>query len=222
MGLDYTIVVFDLETTGLDTNKVQITEIGAIAYSNKLEEVPNGRFHSYINPKWDEIDADPDLQREANRALDKTGFSREFLSDKPPEEVVFPMFTNYLKNLKAKGAPIAAGHNIIKYDIPIINRYCKKYGNVTKGGEPNIFNKRFVIDTLHTCFLWFENIDKISSYSNDNLRAFLGATDEAYGSAHSAINDVKFTGDLLMRFMKLHRAAVKRLDVKFEGAFGRS
>lgn len=212
--MDFTIVVFDLETTSLDTTVAQIVEIAAVAYSNKLEEIPGGTFHSYIQPRWDDT-VDP-------KSLEISGVTKDFLLDKPPEEVVFPLFTKYLKNLKAKGGPIAAGHNILRYDLPIVARYCQKYGNVTaRGGEPNIFNKRFTLDTLHNCFAWFNHLPNLTSYSNDNLRLFLGATDDAYGAAHSALNDVRFTGDLLMRFLKLHRVAVQKLNVEFEGAFSR-
>lgn len=65
-------IIFDTETTGLDSKSDRIIEIGGIELSNHF---PTGRtLHLYINPEGTKVHPD---------ALAVHGISDEFLADKP-------------------------------------------------------------------------------------------------------------------------------------------
>ena len=74
-------IIFDTETTGLDSRTDRIIEIGGIELFNHF---PTGRtFHMYVNPAGQKVHPD---------ALAVHGITDEFLKDKPPfSEVAEPM-----------------------------------------------------------------------------------------------------------------------------------
>ena len=63
-------------------------------------------------------------------------------------------------------------------------------------------------------FLWTENNPDIKSISMDNMRDYMGLSDE---NAHDALQDVKDTANIMIRFMKFQRSLASR--TKFEKAF---
>jgi DNA polymerase-3 subunit epsilon len=66
-------IVFDTETTGLETKVDRVIEIGGIELFNHF---PTGRsFHVYINPGDRKVHPD---------ALAVHGITDDFLKDKPP------------------------------------------------------------------------------------------------------------------------------------------
>jgi len=111
-------------------------------------------------------------------------------------------------------APIAAGYNILKFDMQIINRMALKYKNVGKDQTNNIFNPRDKIDLMHVMFLWFENNTDIKSLSLDNMREYFGMSKD---NAHDALGDVMDCAEILIRFMRLHRNQAKK--IKFRNSF---
>jgi DNA polymerase III epsilon subunit-like protein len=136
----------------------------------------------------------------------------------PSPTVVWPEFIKYTKKYHIRQdrqsmhtAPIAAGANIRKFDIPIVERYQEQYGDKTA-----VFSPRDRIDLIDWFFPWFENNGDVTSYSMDNMRDYFGMSKD---NAHDALQDVKDCAHLLIRFMKLHRATAEK--VKFKGAFKR-
>ena len=99
-------------------------------------------------------------------------------------------------------APIAAGYNIHRFDLQIVERLSKKYNNLNKESRSNLFFMRDVVDIMDVMFLWFENNQDLTSYTLDNVRDYFSIPKEG---AHDAIKDVKDTAEILIRFMKLHR-----------------
>src|SRR5690606_8055311 len=138
----------------------------------------------------------------------------------PAEKIVWGQFTDFLKKYNNNqktfskfSAPIACGSNIIKYDNIITQRLCQKYGYADKENKPKIFAPRDNIDLLNLFFLWFENLAEPTEYNLDYLRDFFGYPKD---NAHDALDDVKFCGILISKFLKLHRKFSS--GIKFKGA----
>ena len=131
------------------------------------------------------------------------------------------MFVNYLDKYHSRSskksqfsAPIAAGYNIHRFDLKIIDRLSQKYSNTNKEKTCNLFYPRDVIDVMNLVFFWFESNPDLKSYSMDSLREYFGIDKTG---AHDAIKDVKDTADVMIRFMKLHRNLSSK--VKFKHSF---
>jgi DNA polymerase III epsilon subunit family exonuclease len=101
-------VVFDFETTGLDTRTARIIEIGAIKYHNKKEI---GRFSQLINPSMQ-------LPKEITRI---TGITDSMLEDMPHIQHVLPAFHDFLR-----GA-IGVAHNA-EYDVGMLFHESNRLG----------------------------------------------------------------------------------------------
>ena len=106
--LNNTFVVFDLETTGLDTNTCKIVEIGAVKI---VEGVIVSQFSTFVNPQ----------EHIPEQATLKNNITDDMVKDAPTIEQVFPDFYKFIEN------SVLVAHNI-GYDFPIINRYAKSFG----------------------------------------------------------------------------------------------
>lgn len=107
-SLDDEFIAFDLETTGLDPKRDEITEIGAVKYKNgQLTE----EFKSFvaINRKLDA------------KIIELTGITDEMLEGAPSLEEAISAFIDF-----CGGSPLAA-HNAT-FDVSFINAACKKLG----------------------------------------------------------------------------------------------
>lgn len=116
-------IIFDTETTGLDSQTDRIIEIGAVELENRF---PTGRnFHVFINPEGKKVHPD---------ALKVHGITDESLLDKPKFVEVIDDWAEF-----TAGAKLIA-HNA-KFDVGFFNA---EYERV---GFPPIDNDR-VIDSL--------------------------------------------------------------------------
>jgi len=116
-------IIFDTETTGLDSREDRIIEFGGIEMVNKF---PTGRtFHQYINPEGRPVHPD---------ALAVHGISDEQLADKPTFKEIASQLLDFLD-----GAVLIA-HNA-NFDIGFLN------AEFARLGVPPIDPSR-VIDTL--------------------------------------------------------------------------
>ena len=108
---DYT--VFDIETTGLDSEYDEIIEIGAIKVkNNKIVS----KFNSLVKP-----------QKEIDEYISKlTGITNEMVKDAPTIKEILPSFMNYVGN------DILIGHNV-NFDINFIydNLYRNNFNVLT-------------------------------------------------------------------------------------------
>jgi len=116
-------IVFDTETTGLDSRADRVIEIGGVELVNRF---PTGRsFHVYINPQGREVNPE---------ALAVHGISNADLADKPIFEAIVEEFMEFID-----GARLVA-HNA-SFDLGFIN------AEFERCGHPPVEADR-VIDTL--------------------------------------------------------------------------
>lgn len=222
------ICVFDFETDGSDPDICSPVQLSAVIIDPiKLEIVDDSEFNVFFKPEV--MEKDPKYEYTTD-ILDfharVKGCSQEDVykqwQDYPSQEISWNLFTSYLDkyhcgNRKKKSvfsAPIAAGYNINRFDLRIINRLSKKYKNIEPKEEiSSLFYPRDVLDIMNLVFYWFESFN-FKSLSLDSVRDYLGINKEG---AHDAIKDVKDCANILIRFLRLHRNLVKK--IKFKGSF---
>lgn len=219
-------IVFDFETTSKYPDTTQPVQIAAVVvHGRKLEIKPNSEFQSLIKPVFDEkkcekLKIDP-LEPGAVAIHGKT---EEILKKAPSLKSVWSNFTDYVNEYNFKKsswyAPIAVGHNIRGFDLPIVHRICCQepwgYGPKDKEGRrQSLFNPINIVDTMDMMFSCFENNKEVNSLSNDNLvRGYMGYSK---GQAHDAMSDVMMSAELFCRTQKMFRGFVAKK--KFKGAF---
>ena len=173
-------IVFDIETTGLDSSYDEVIEIGAIKIKN--DKIVS-KFNSLVKPK-NAID---------EYITELTGITNEMVKDAPTIEEVLPDFMDYIDN------DILIGHNV-NFDINFIydNLYRNKLDVLTNNFIdtmrisrkllPNLSHHRlidlaryFEIDTtnnhrtLKDCEITmnvYENLKEIALRKYDNVDEF--------------------------------------------------
>lgn len=223
------ICVFDLETDGSNPDICSPVQIAAIMIDPyRLEIIPDSEFNITIKPEALENNAEyayGDSDVLDFHAKVRSSTKEEILTDwksYQKQENGWKLFVSYLNMYHSRSngkkscftAPIAAGYNINRFDLRIIDRLSKKYNNVNKEGRTDLFYPRDVIDMMNLIFYWFEGNNELKNYTLDNLREYLGIDSEG---AHDALKDVQDTASILIRFMKLHRNISTK--VKFKSAF---
>ena len=221
------ICVFDFETDGTNPELCSPLQLAAVMIDPiKLEVIPNSEFN--INFKPETIEKDPDYEYTTDVVdfhAKVAGCSKVDIMDRwrqyPNQSQSWKMFVDYLSKYHSRSsrksqfsAPIAAGYNIYRFDLPIINRLSQKYGNTNKEGKTDLFYPRDVIDILNLVFYWFEQNSDLKSYTLDSLRDYLGISKEG---AHDAIKDIRDSAEIMIRFMKLHRKL--SANIKFKDSF---
>jgi DNA polymerase III epsilon subunit-like protein len=222
------ICVFDLETDGVNPDKCSPVQIAAIMVDpNKLEIIPDSEFN--INLKPEALQQNPDYDYNDSDVLDfhakiKNISKAEVLKQwhgYQPQDQGWKLFISYLELYHIRSdkkscftAPIAAGYNINRYDMRIVERLSIKYNNLNKEGKTSIFYPRDVVDMMNMMFYWFEGNNELKNYTLDHIREYFGLS--ATG-AHDALKDTKDTAQLLIRFMRLHRNLANK--IKFKGSF---
>ena len=102
--LDYAIV--DIETTGLDFLKNEITEIGAMRLKGKeVQEI----FSTLVRPR---NLISPEITK-------LTGIDNDMVKDFPPADKILPKFAEFV------GSSILVAHNA-DFDIPFLKHYAKQ------------------------------------------------------------------------------------------------
>jgi DNA polymerase III epsilon subunit-like protein len=209
------IICFDFETGGRDANTCQPTQIAAIALDGRNLKL-KGTFNSEIRAEVDDEKAiAAGLGPIEEGALKVTGKTREQIAKAPQLKTVWKKFTAFVDKYNWKGtpffAPIPAGFNIIGYDMKIINRLCKEFGPWdAKRGEQQLFSKVYKIDVMDNVWMWTEGDPDVKSISMDSLRERMGLSSE---NAHDALQDVKDTANIMIKFMKTHRAVYRNLKI---------
>lgn len=103
-------VVFDIETTGLDTNNDSIIEIGAVKVENgEVIEI----FEELINPGF----SIPPYITKIN------GIDDDLVQDAPYPGVVLTMFKDFIKDVD-----FIIGHNARRFDYPFLQSEFRRNG----------------------------------------------------------------------------------------------
>lgn len=222
------ICVFDMETDGSNPDVCSPVQIAAVIIDPlRLEIIQDSEFNVTIKPeKLEEDDSytysDSDILEFHSKVR---GCSKDDIlttwKEYTPQNQSWKLFLSYLEKYHIRSdkrscftAPIAAGYNINRFDLRIVDRLSKKYNNLNKEGRSSLFYPRDVIDVMNVIFYWFESNNELKNYTLDNLRDYLGLSKEG---AHDALKDVKDTAEILIRFLRLHRNLGKK--VKFKGSF---
>ena len=213
------ICVFDFETGSRNPNTTQPIQIAAVMiHGRKLTVQPNGYFESLIKPLKDEdaIAAGVDPLEDEALAINKK--TKSELSKAPHPKTVWHRFNKYIEKFNFKKsswtAPIAAGHNIENFDMIIAERLCKEYGPLDKKRNvQGLFHPIHRMDLMRNVFMWTENNPDIRSVSMDSIRDWMGIPKD---NAHDALQDVKDTATVLIKFLKLYRLFAPK--VQFEKA----
>ena len=222
------ICVFDLETDGANPDVCSPVQIAAVMIDpNRLEIIKDSEFNISLKPAA--LEENPEYCYEDSDVLDfhakvRATSKESILSDwrtYQKQEHGWKTFVSYLEMYHSRSAkkscftaPLAAGYNINKFDLRIIDNLSRKYGNTNKEGRSGLFFPRDVLDLMNVIFYWFEGNDELKNYTLDHLRDYLGISGEG---AHDALKDVQDTAEILIRFMKLFRSTSNK--VKFKGAF---
>ena len=221
------ICVFDFETDGVDPKVCSPVQLASVIIDPiKLEVIPNSEFNTTFKPEC--IAKDPDYEYTTDVVdfhAKVAGCSKADIMEKwrnnPSQEHSWKMFVDYLSKYHSRSsrksqfsAPIAAGYNIYRFDLPIIDRLSAKHGNTNKEGKTDIFYPRDVIDVMNLVFYWFEQNGELKSYTLDSLRDYFGISKDG---AHDAIKDIRDTAEIMIRFMKLHRKLAA--NIKFKDSF---
>ena len=211
------IIVFDFETGSRNPEKTQPIQIAAVAiHGRKLTVQPDGYFESLMRPILDDEEAiKMGLDPIEDEALAVNGKTRAELAKAPSERTVWKKFTNFVNKYNWKGtpyfAPIAAGYNIVGFDMPIVQRMCELYGPIDKKtGKQTLFNKIHRIDVMDNVWMWMENNADVKSLSMDSMRDLFGMSKE---NAHDALQDVKDTANIMIKFMNTHRSVYRNLKI---------
>jgi len=205
-----TYCVFDFETGSRDPSTTQPIQIAAVMVNPlKLEVIEGSEFESMIRPYFTQEECDRHgvamLEDEALNINKKT---REQLADAPTLENVWTNFQQYVKGYqKGKNsnwnAPVPVGFNIAKFDLPILERICKRHGPFDETqNRQKIFHPMYYTDVMQTYIDWFENWNQVTSFSQSALCELVGISTEG---AHDALVDVKNCAELFIRFKKLYR-----------------
>ncbi len=214
MYRDY--VVYDFETTNKNPHKCQATQLAALALDPRTFRV-KGSFNSEI---WAEMDDEKAValgfDPTAEEALIKTRKTREQISAAPPIRGVWDKFCNFVKKYNWKGtpffAPIRCGYNIIQFDDIILNRIASVLGPYDNDYKRNtLFNSAFKFDLMDNVWAWTEGDPTVKSISMDNLRKRMLMKSD---NAHDALQDVKDTANIMIKFMKTHRAVYRNLELE--------
>lgn len=164
-----TFVIYDFETTGLDTRICKITEIGAV-------KIVDGRirqtFTSLINPE-ESLDL---------RIVEKTHITDEMLMDQPKIEEVLPDF-----NLFCSGA-ILIGHNSNEFDYKILTRVAseQKLKFSDEHDDTLVISKKYLHDVRN---YKLSTLAKYYDIVNENAHR---ALDDALTTAKIFLNLAKY------------------------------
>jgi len=210
------ILVYDLETGGLDTDIVQILQIsGKMVDPYSLKVVDT--FNSWMKPDFEkEGFGDNTIGWHAgNKGISKEAMY-DILREAPDTKVVWKNFVDWVNKFNKSPtnsgytAPIPAGYNIINYDNKIMRRYCKEFGPWDKKrGDQKLFSQVWKFDVMDNMYSWFENNPELKKMGQTSVMEYMGFSEEILANAHDADVDTDMSVKLLVKFLKLQRYLTK-------------
>lgn len=216
------IIVFDMETDGVDPYSCNPVQLSAMPMCPETLEIKEDIFDVIIRP--DDIDNEKYFTKDVMETIKwhakNYNTTPEQIIEKwkggIPSLIAFTSFNQYCNKYEVDKKfgvwhtkPIPAGYNINSFDMVILKRFIDKHKLKFPLSEGN------KLDMYDNIFWWFENLDEPKDLKLDTLREFFGM--EAHGKAHDAVFDVKDTAKIVQRFLKFHR---KQSHInKFKGVF---
>ncbi len=196
--------VFDFETGQKNKNIAEIIQIGAVILDRNSFKIKD-KFETLMKPE--------DFDALEDEALQINGISREQLQDAPEASVMFPTWAKWIqkhninKSKNSFGAPTPVTYNGDNFDMPILQRYCQKYGYWDKKwGNQTLLNPIFTLDVMKHMWFWTRTTSK-SELKNLKLVTVLEwmglPKEEIEAGAHDALWDVEQTANIAIRLLKV-------------------
>lgn len=192
-------VLFDIETTGLDSMFDEIIEIGAIKVDNfnVVDE-----FHSLIKPK-EEID---------EFIINLTGITNETVENAPSIDKVLPIFINFI------GDRILIGHNV-NFDINFIydEMINLGFGEVNNNYVDTMRLSRFLLPELgHHRLKDLAKYYKVDIEESHRALKDVQITNEIYLKLFTEMNNKYGSLDEFIKQNNSCRNHIKYSDIKAE------
>lgn len=169
-------IVFDMETTGLDPEKNEIIELGAVKFIN---DIPTEYFLSYINPGV-EI---------SKKITDLTGITNEDVKDAPSIDYVLRNFVTFIEDY-----PLIAHNAAFDSVFFLYNLYKLGYKKPSNGCIDTLALSREYITTLTG--------KPLKNYKLETLKDELCLFDL---SSHNALSDVKVAAIVYQECKDVHK-----------------
>ena len=215
------IIVFDWETDGKDPLTCNPVELAAIPIDPRTLEIKVDKaFNTVIKPPGftkEEYFTDDRQKTIEWHAKQRDVNSEDIIAmwkKGKSQKIAWKNFCEYCKKFNIEKSygnwytePVAAGYNIVGFDLPICQRMADKH----KTGMP--FSKTSKMDVMDLLFYWFENLDEPKNMRLDTMREFFSIQT---AQAHEAYSDTLDTAKLLVQFLQFHRRQAK--VSKFKGA----
>ncbi len=179
------IVFFDLETTGFNPDEDDIIEIGAVKVKNGVIIDEFQRLIRYEKPLKANI-------------VNITNITDTLLKEKGVERLqAFKDFLDFIGNRKL------IGHNIINFDIPMLEHSLKRYLNMTINNPAE--------DTLKISKV---ALKKVKNHKLLTVAEYLGCNVDP-GTLHRAVADAKVCAEIYRRLIVGKSAKIVELQKEF-------
>lgn len=198
------LCVFDFETSSRDKSTTQILQIGAVILNRNNLKIMD-EFKLLVKPD--------DFTIIEEEALAVNRLSIAELEKAIDTSTAWKQFTTWVNKynkskhaFNAFDAPIPCGYNINGFDLPIVARYCEKYGPYDiKRKSQKLFHPIHKIDIMDHMFFWMENNADLNKLDLVSLMEYMGFDKEKVAGAHDALVDVKNTTEILVKLLTMQR-----------------
>ena len=166
-------IAFDVETTGLDSKRDRIIELGAVYFENG-DKVSD--FGTLVNPKVTIKKEASEINKITNEMIEKAPFEKE----------AYDELTNYWNQLFS-GTIILCAHNA-KFDIDFLSKTLRRLG----------YNAEIIyVDTLK---LSRKLIKGLPNYKQTTVAEYFGITNI---EEHRAVSDAEVCGKLFIKLLEM-------------------
>lgn len=152
------------------------------------------------------------------KALQVNHLTVEQLQEAPDTALTWQLFVEWVDQYNkstgvktAWNAPIPAGFNIMRYDLPILNRYCKEYGPWDdKRNDQKLVHQIYAYDVLQQMAFWTENNKDVQKLNLSAVLEYFGVSEEVIAGAHDATFDTAATAEILIKLLRVERYLLQK------------